>query len=178
MTDEVLVARQTALEMAVTLLKDRQFHDAHSPSGQALAAAERFFNFLYQPAPVKHLRLVPGTISRQDGSPSESPVSGRNDSMQLHDDEQVTYTVEATDAKGQSVSGEQINYSVDNADVLSLTVSADGASATIAAGTTGSGVLTATVGSLSVTEAIDVIAGDATAITLVPGDVSKQTPSA
>jgi uncharacterized membrane protein YqgA involved in biofilm formation len=98
--------------------------------------------------------------------------------MQLHDNEQVTYTVQATDAKGQSVTGETIDFTVDNGDVLGLQVSGDGTTATIVAGTVGSGVLTATVGTLQVTEAIDVIAGDATAISLVPGEVTQQDASA
>jgi hypothetical protein len=174
--DEVANLRTVALNAAVELHRDREHHN-QSPGDAVVAAAEKFFRFLYLNAEVKHIALVPGMISAQDGSATRQPDQGENP-MQLHDDEQVTYTVEATDAKGQEVTGETINFSVDDTSVAAITVSADGTSATIVAGTTGSAVLTATVGALTVTEAIDVIAGDATAISLVPGEVTKQDAAA
>ena len=169
-----------ALDIAVQLYKDRTVHPGegheNTPAKAVLAAAGKFFEFLYSDAPIKHITLVPGTITKQSGDDfarSSNPEQGVT--MQLHDDEQVDFTVDATDAKGAAVTGEQIAFSVDDTSVLTLTVSADGSTATVAAGTVGSGVLTATVGDLApVTAAIDVIAGDATAISLVEGTPTKQ----
>lgn len=179
--DDTTQLRDTALGWAIEMYAGRHFAPGTSPSRQVVSAAERFYRFLSEPAVITRIRLVPGTIRKQDGQPVDRPVD-EGTAMQLHDDEQVDYTVEATDAKGQPVTGEQVQFSVDNPDVLGLQVSQDGATATIVAGTEGSGVLTATVGALTATEAIDVIAGDATAISLVAGAVTKQaagsTPSA
>ena len=173
--------RVAALDIAMQLYKDRAVHPGEhhdtTVSKAVLAAAEKFFDFLYANAPVTHLALVPGIITKQsDGDFSRSPDDNfaQGVPMQIHDDEQVTFTVDATDAKNEPVTGEQITFTVDNPDILGLTVSADGASATIAAGTVGSGVLTATVGTVTATAAIDVIAGDATVVNLVAGDVTKQ----
>jgi hypothetical protein len=174
MRDDVGDNRALALDLAVNLYNGRRFEVGKVPSQQVIAAAEKFFEFLYRPAAIVRIGLRAGKISKQ-GSIDPLPHNKKDGTMQLHDDEQVDYTVAATDAKGQPVTGEQIQFSVDNPDVLGLQVSADGATATIVAGTEGSGVLTATVGSLTATEAIDVIAGDATAVTLVAGEVTKQT---
>lgn len=106
-----------------------------------------------------------------------NPTFTEEYTVQIHDDEQFTLTVHTVDAKGFETS-DTIDWTVDNTDVVTLTVSDDGRSCTVVAGAPGSAVITvtdtATDPQLSATEAVDVVPGGTATITLTEGDVSKQ----
>lgn len=121
------------------------------------------------------LRLVPGPIQDQStGAPTGSPIP-EGDTMQLHDNEKCTITADTEDAKGFDTP-EVLEWSFDNADVASITVSEDTKSCTVVAGAPGSGVLTASIPALglSATLAVDVVPGGTATIELVPGEVTEQ----
>lgn len=100
--------------------------------------------------------------------------------MQLHDDEKVTLSVTVADAKGasipddSSITTDDLSWTVDNETVATLQVSADTRTCTVVAGLPGSAVVTISVGELSATEAIDVVAGNAALITITEGTPEKQ----
>jgi hypothetical protein len=122
------------------------------------------------------VRLRIGAVTnRRTGAPVAHTVGGAT--MQLHDDEQVSYTLSAVDAKGQALAGDTFNAASDNETVVTIAQQDDGSFLAVA-GTPGSATLTFSDGSLSVTEAIDVIAGDAVAISVTAGTVEKQAPAA
>lgn len=113
-----------------------------------------------------------GPVFKQSGAIAPKQPKGKK--MQLHDDEQVTYTLAGKDAKGFDVEGEQFSASSDNPNVAYVSQSGD--SFTVVAGSPGSAVVTfSESGSgLSVTEAIDVVPGGVATISVTPGEVTKQ----
>lgn len=146
---------------------------------ELIATAKAMFDFLVGPA---FLSLKIGPVSKQDtGLPVANPLGGNP--MQLRDDEQFTATVELTSSRGNQVldqPGDQddVRWTLegDGADgVLSLEVSDDSRTATVkASGPVGSAVLRAEVGDLFVTEAVDVVAGEAALITISTSTPTKQ----
>jgi hypothetical protein len=102
----------------------------------------------------------------------------QGDLMQLHDNEQVDVSVSTKDAKGFETPDE-IAWSVDNGDVVSLVGTDDGTSktVTIVAGVPGSAVVTVTDGVLSATLAVDVVPGGTATIGITEGTpVEQPTP--
>jgi hypothetical protein len=93
--------------------------------------------------------------------------------MQIHDTEQFTLTLEAQDSKGFAVA-DTLTWTVDNPAVVSLQVSSDTMSATIVAGAPGSAVVTITDGTLTATEAVDVVPGAVAKLVLTEGPVTPQ----
>jgi len=87
--------------------------------------------------------------------------------MQLTDTQQVDYTIEVDDTKGYAVPGAALAASVDNPAVA--TVTQTGSTFTVVAGQPGSAVVTFTVGGLTATEAIDVVAGGVATIKVTAG---------
>lgn len=123
------------------------------------------------------IRLTPGPVTSQaTGLPTGTPTTEGN-TMQLHDDEQVTYTVDTEDAKGFDTD-ETLEWAADNADVVTLVPGENGRTCTVLAGAPGSAIITVTAPNLdpplSATEAIDVLPGGTATITLTAGDVTKQ----
>lgn len=123
------------------------------------------------------LRITAGPVTSQTtGLPTGTPTT-QGDTMQLHDDEQVTYTVDTEDAKGFDTD-ETLEWSADNTDVVTLVPGENGRTCTVLAGVPGSAVVTVTAPNLdpplSATEAIDVLAGGTATITLAAGDITKQ----
>lgn len=100
--------------------------------------------------------------------------------MQLHDDEQVTLSVSVSDAKNvnipddTSTDTDNLDWTVDDESVATLQISSDTRSCTVVAGQPGSTVVTVTLGDLSATEAVDVVAGSAALITISEGTPTKQ----
>lgn len=94
--------------------------------------------------------------------------------MQLHDTEQFTLTLEAQDSKGFAVA-DTLTWTVDDPNVVSLQVSSDTMSATILAGAPGSAVVTITDGTLTATEAVDVVPGAVAKLVLTEGPVTSQS---
>lgn len=93
--------------------------------------------------------------------------------MQIHDTEQFTLSVQATDSKGFPVT-DTLTWTVNNTDVATLAVSSDTMSATVIAGRPGSAVVTLSDGNLSATEAVDVIPGAASKLVITEGPASPQ----
>lgn len=96
--------------------------------------------------------------------------------MQIHDNEQFTLSVTESDAKGFPVI-DAVEWTVDRADVVSLVVSDDKQSCLVVAGVPGSAVITITDGTLSATEAVDVVPGAAALISISEGAVETQPPA-
>jgi hypothetical protein len=175
---DVVGDKYSALHLAVDL--HRQSYSSHSNYADAddavIATANKFFSFFGGLAVVT---LIIGPILDQaTGRPTGNTTKGSP--VQLHDDEKVTFTVAESDAKGANVAddatttADDVSWTVDNADAVSLTVSEDTRSCELVAGTVGSAVLTVTAGSLTATVAVDVIPAGAVALTVTAGDVSKQ----
>jgi hypothetical protein len=138
-----------------------------------LSTADRFWAWTQGTIRV---RLIAGPIrSQATGQFIRTPTPG--DTMQLHDDEQVTYSLDTEDAKGYDTPDGATWETSDDA-VASLAVSEDGRSCTVIAGVPGSATLTATIPgtdpALFATEAIDVIPGGVAVVKLTAGDVTKQ----
>ena len=120
-----------------------------------------------QPVPGRavHLDVVIGPITKQ----------GEN-AVQIHDNEQFTLAVSATDSKGFATP-DTFTTSVDNPDVVSVVDDDnDGRTFLVVAGNPGSAVITIQEadGPLFVTEAVDVIIGDAVAIAVQEGTPEVQ----
>ena len=93
--------------------------------------------------------------------------------MQIHDNEQFTLSAVTTDAKGFPTT-DPLTWTVDNDTVATLTVSDDTQSCTVVAGVPGSCVVTVTDGTLTATEAVDVVAAGTALISLQEGPVEPQ----
>jgi hypothetical protein len=120
------------------------------------------------------LRITAGPITEEDDTaPLSAPPQGGN--VQLNTGQKVTYTVDTEDASGYDTN-ETIEWTVDNTDAVTLTVSEDTRSATCVSGAPGTATLTASIPtlSLSVSELIEVIPAGTATITLVAGDVEEE----
>ncbi len=95
---------------------------------------------------------------------------------QLNTGQQFSLVADTEDASGYDTP-ETVEWSVDNPDVASLTVSEDGKTATIVSGAPGTATVTATLPNLglSATHAVDVVPAGTATINLVAGDVVDET---
>lgn len=121
-----------------------------------------------------HLTISRGpVVSQATGQPTGTPNQG--DPMQLHDDEKVALTVDTKDAKGFETA-DAVTWTIDDGSVASLSVSDDGRSCEVVAGSPGSAVITVAddAAGLSVTEAIDVVAAGTATISIGEGTPEKQ----
>jgi hypothetical protein len=109
-----------------------------------------------------HLNVVIGPITKQGAV------------MQIHDNEQYAITVSAVDSKGFPTT-DVFTTAVDNPDVISVVDDdQDGRTFTVVAGNPGSAVITISDGTLSVTEAVDVVVGEAVTISVQEGAPEDQ----
>lgn len=154
--------REAALDVALAVWERRKA----APVEEFFSIAERAVQFLAAPTVV---RIRVGLIRKQDGT---HPREQEGSTMQLRDNEQVDYTIDSLDAKGYEVAGESFTCTVDDESVV--TVTQDGSTFTAVAGNPGSTVLTFSDGTVSATEAIDVVPGEVATITVTPGAVTKQ----
>jgi hypothetical protein len=123
------------------------------------------------------IHLTPGpVVDEASGNPAETTPGGEK--MQINTGQQVTYTADTEDAAGYDTV-ENIEWSVDNGDVVALRVSEDTRSCTVVSGAPGSALLTARIASLGleVTEAVDVVPAGTATIKLVAGDVEDEPPA-
>jgi hypothetical protein len=157
-------------------LGDIQLHlgvDAGTSAGQGqtavLTTAETFLAWLRGPATMS---LHPGQVIDQiTHIPTGTPVVG--ELMQIHDNEQFDLTVDTRDAKGFETQ-DAVAWASSDPAVASLAVSADTRVVTVVAGVPGSAVITVTDGTLSATEAVDVVPAGTATIALVEGPVTTQ----
>lgn len=167
-----LELHRAAGDLFLTVGVDRQTTIA-ADEAAVLSTADRFWAWTQG---TTRLRLTAGPVlSQATGLPTGTTHEG--DTMQLHDDEQVTYSIDTEDAKGFDTT-DGATWETSDDTVASLAVSDDGRSCTVIAGVPGSAVLTATIAgtdpALFATEAIDVIAGGVAVVKLTAGDVTKQ----
>lgn len=119
------------------------------------------------------LHLIPGpVVDEATGAPAGAINQG--DSMaQLNTGQKIDVTADTEDAAGYDTA-ETIEWSIDNSDVASLTVSEDGKTCTVVSGAPGSAVLTASLPNLdpplSATLAVDVVPAGTATINLVASD--------
>lgn len=119
------------------------------------------------------IRLRVGLV-REQSDHSVVPHQPEGMEMQLSDTQEVDYTLAGKDAKGFDVTGEA--FSATSSDETVVTVLQAGDIFTAVAGVPGSAVLTFSeaASGLSVTEAIDVVAGGVATISVTAGDVREQ----
>ena len=89
------------------------------------------------------------------------------------DTREVAIVGNAVDMQG-AATADAFTATVDNDTVATLVAGADAKTFTIVAGLPGSAVVTITDGTLSVTEAVDVVAGAVATISVTEGAVSTQ----
>jgi len=120
-----------------------------------------------------YVRLRAGLV-REQSDHSVSPRQPEGTEMQLSDTQEVDYTLAGKDAKGFDVDGEA--FSATSSDETVVTVTQAGDTFTAVAGNPGSAVVTFSeaASGLSVTEAIDVVAGGVATISVTAGDVREQ----
>lgn len=173
-------ARETALALAVELHLGARAVRLHRgvDAGVTIAAAETairytaetFLAWLHGPTSI-HLHA--GAVRDQtSGLPTGTPATEGN-LMQIHDNEQFDLTADTKDAKGFETA-DVLTWEADDADVVTLVVSDDTKTCTVVAGNPGSAVITVSDGTLSATEAVDVVTGDTALITLAEGPVTVQ----
>jgi hypothetical protein len=173
------LARTTALRTALEL--HLAVGDLHLRRGVDAAAtvtadetavlntAERFLAWLHGTV---SLHLTASDIRNQaTGVPAGHPTTGGT--VQIHDDEQFTLSAATADAKGFPTT-DPLTWAVDDATIASLVVSDDTQTCTVVAGVPGSCVVTVTDGTLTATEAVDVVAGGTALISLTEGPVTPQ----
>lgn len=160
-TDTELMAM--AIDRALTLAEINQRAGVAPTLGAVTTSAWEFFALLVAQEPHRH----PVSITIKAGDPT---VQGKAAPMQLHDNEQVVLTVSETDAKGVAISTDTLSWTSSDETIATVTVDPTTTySATIVAGTVGSATITVSDGTLSATEAIDVIAGPVAAISIGEG---------
>ena len=128
---------------------------------------------------INFLRIIEDLMPSMPGEPDRlvltvGPVTTQGAAnMQIHDNEQFDIVVDAVDSKGVPTA-DSFTATVDNDAALTLVTASDGKTFTIKAGLPGSAVVTITDGTLSVTEAVDVVPGNAATISITEGAVSTQ----
>lgn len=120
------------------------------------------------------IRLIPGpVVDEATGAPAGATNQGDNTMAQLNTGQKFDVTADTEDAAGYDTN-ETIEWSLDNPDVASLTVSVDGKTCTVVSGAPGSAVLTASLPNLdpplSATLAVDVVPAGTATINLVASD--------
>lgn len=122
----------------------------------------------------------PGRLTHIDVSIGPVTTQGAT-GMQIHDNEQFDLTLAGVDSKGVATPD---TFTATSSDETVCTVTdsdADGKTFTVIAGQPGSAVITiaeADGGPVTVTEAVDVVAGDLATITVTEGPVTTQGAAA
>lgn len=164
---------ELALQLAVSAVKEgwdqRQVEEV-------LRIAKQFYYFL-APIPAKLVVFPTGEVTDLNtGKPTGTPIT-QGGTMQLHDNEEFTLSVSETDSKGVALQDTLTWSENSNGQVVTLQVAADTQSAVIVANLPGSAVVTVTDGTLSATEAVDVVPGTVAKINISEGAVSTQAPT-
>ena len=173
--------RVLALELAIdTIIAD----GAAIPADQAAevtTTAQLYYRFLEGPV---FLVLTTDSITYEQAEP-EGPgqTTVRNGVMvQLTDIQQVQLQVAEQDTKSQPVTTDALAWSVDDANVIAITVSADTQSCLCVAGTVGTATVTVTDNSVSPaltgTESFTVVSSAATSLVINAGTPEDQPPPA
>jgi len=134
--------------------------------------AELVYRFADGSLPVA-LVVTRGLIREQDPTDPNALIPKETGPVQITDTQQFAVSVEAVDSKGFPTADDFTASSSDET-IATVTEAEDGRTFTIVAGNPGSAVITITDGTLSATEAVDVVAGDTAKITIVEGPVAEQ----
>lgn len=138
--------------------------------------ADRVLRYATGDLPVS-LSVVRGLIREQPPSTSNIRyVMKETGPVQITDTQQFDFTVDAEDSKGFSTS-DSFSASSSDESVAAVSQGADGKTFTVVAGNPGSAVVTITDGTLSATEAVDVVAGGTATISITEGAVTDQPPA-
>jgi hypothetical protein len=170
--------RVMALQLAVSTRPAHKGQPAAWAVG-VTAIAGVFYEWLEGPAVMV---LACDSITYQQDAPDGpgTPTIRKGRTVQLTDLQQVTLTVGEQDSKGQPVS-DQLDWSVDNSSVVTITPSADTQSCVVAGQTDGTATVTVTDNSvsppLSGSDVITVVSSQATAIVINEGTPEQQSPA-
>lgn len=171
MRDDRLIARAAAAITAALTT------GPGTPEDEVLARAAKVAAFIEG----RRITILPAALTYRQASaaqPRQTTIT-KEGSVQIKDNEQFTVSVEVEDSKGFPVSGDTLTYTAADTSVVSLQPSADGLSCLIVAGNPGSTVVTVTDGTITATEAVDVVAGDAATFQITEGTAEPQAaPSA
>lgn len=166
------MATEDDLKVAALEAAARIFHGT-AQRHATLESAQAFFQWLIKTHPVS-MTITVGPPSEQ-GSPASPSMEGSAVAVTLTDTQQVTLTLGEKDSKGQDVTGDAVVWSVDNTSAVTLTP--NGYTCVVAAGTPGTATVTVTDGTLTATEAFVVTSGAASALTLT-ADTPVEQPAA
>jgi hypothetical protein len=120
---------------------------------------------------------IPGTPPQYKQPPGKVDLI-----VDLHADKKVSFSLDAVDEMGNPTTFDGvIAYTVDDPSIVAVTDNGDGSGVAAAVGPLGTAVLTATITPTTGTpteksEAINVIAGDATSFTFAFGPEEEVTP--
>jgi hypothetical protein len=170
---ERALALTEAVKLHAESFGDVQFEESRNA---VLATAVRFYAFLTGPATAS---VTFGPIVKQN---TLEPTGKAGSAMaQIHDDEEFDIVLTAADAKGAEVL-DRVGDDTDNPTFTSSdesvftyrTFNEDPRKATVVAGMPGSAVGTITLGELTITHAVDVVAGDIATVNITEGEARKQ----
>jgi hypothetical protein len=168
--------RSESLRLAVDLYAGRSFIPVEEG---VIATAGLFLGWL--DAKPRRLVLTVSPITFEQGHPAlhhRTKRTGDKMSVTMTDDQEVTYSVQAQDDKGNAV-GDTLTWSSDDAGaVVTLTPSADTLSCLFASVNPGTANISVTDGTLSAADSIVVTAGAAASLVLTPGTPVAETPAA
>lgn len=171
--------RVLALRLAIeTVVPDGGGFPA-SQGSDVTTVATIYYQWLEGPA-VLFLTVDPTTFDQAAPDGPGMPTIRKGSIVQLNDLQQVPLSVAEVDSKGQPVA-DQLAWSVDNGDVISLVPSADTLSCLCVAGTDGTAVVTVTDNSvnppLTASDTITVVSSAATSLVIAEGTPEDQPPA-
>jgi hypothetical protein len=171
--------RLLALELAIeTVVPDGGGFPADKGS-DVTTVATLYYQWLEGPAFLL-LTVDPTTFDQAAPEGPGSPTVKKGTVVQLTDLQQVTISVAEVDSKNQPVS-DQLAWSVDNGDVISLVPSADTQSCLCVAGVDGTATVTVTDNSvdppLTASDAFVVVSSAATSLVIAEGTPEDQPPA-
>lgn len=118
------------------------------------------------------LRTSRDTYRQASAGPARITTYTPGGAVQLHDDEQVLITLVPRDAKGYTVTDDQVTYTP--ADPAVISCRPDGLSCLMVAGQPGSTTVAITDGTITYTWAADVVPGTAATFQVTEGTPEKQ----
>lgn len=181
--------RVLALQLAIdTVVPDGGGFPANQGS-DVTTVATLYYRWLEGPA-FLFLTVDPTTFDQAAPEGPGTPTVRKGNTVQLIDRQQVTLNVGEQDSEQQPVTGDQLAWTVDNANVITITPSADGYSC-LCASTVGLGIPGGTIGDATVSLAdntvtppltgsfqFSVVSGDAASLTITAGTPEDIPPAA
>lgn len=171
--------RVLALELAIATVVPEGGGFPAEKGSDVTSVATLYYRWLEGPA-VMFMVVDPTTFDQAAPEGPGTPTLRKGTSVQLNDLQQVTLSVGEVDSKNQPVS-DSLAWSVDNADVIAITASADTQSCLCVAGTDGTATVTVTDNSvtppLSASDTLTVVSSAATSLVISEGTPEDQPPA-